>query len=1222
MKIEDEELKKEGVFWKEEGGQESNIESMVDGSAKRRRAEEEEEEKEDKKQEEEVDLLSKTSSVFSVSIFTDDNKKQNLNKSRVLDEGNINGESHVNGEGIADLVKKRRNRSKDFHQQVTKSEKTGSELSKRRSCRNIKVPCYLEAAVGDPLKKRAKRGRKKNQRGMSFSGEGRGELRGANGDLNGNKKEKLEDEIEEGSERDDGIEVDYSEGEKKKKKKARVSKRNNEVVGDGDQVNEPKKRGSKRTKEDVDVYDLEESKHGSSTMSRALRCRRRGESKVPEKPKTARNMIKDNNGNEVELESNMCHQCQRNDKGRVVRCLQCKRKRYCVPCMTRWYPKMSEEDFAESCPVCCNNCNCKSCLRLDVPLKDLKRLNLEFSNEEKVKYSKYILHKLLPFLKRLNEEQMAEKEVEAKIQGLPLKDVELKDAKLSLSERIYCNNCKTSIVDFHRSCTHCSYDLCLICCREIREGHLQGAEEEVIITYVDRGPAYLHGSTSINDDNVSKRTRWSQSSAIPDENNYGENVKSPSEWKVLENGSIPCAPENMGGCGQGILELKYIVYKKLEGVSPQDFVLNLLERAEEISKTHKLEECMGEPRVQQCSCFSSVNENTKEKVRKASSREGSGDNYLYCPVAADIQPEDLKHFQYHWFNGEPVIVSDVLETTSGLSWEPMVMWRAFRQITNLNHAQLLDVSAINCLDWCEPPSDGVVLFCIAADSILGASLLKMRGMICFEAVKIHRFKGSFEVDVNVHHFFKGYLEGRFDSEGWPQILKLKDWPPSSLFDERLPRHGAEFISCLPFKEYTHPRDGYLNLAVKLPKKSIKPDMGPKTYIAYGVTQELGRGDSVTKLHCDMSDAVNVLTHTEAVTFTPDKLVAIEKLRKQHKAQDQKELLECNIPSTQKVEMQDHDVDVGKVGAKTEELECSSVEQCVENCISDIKGNGDMINVGVGVEGSSNGTCNKENAIEIGGSGENQSESALRACGIKVGNNTDTVGTDGIDFSGEEEENGTKIEGLQNMAVDESAKMKMDLNGGGNSAELEDPDAGALWDIFRRQDVPKLEEYLKRHFREFRHFFCCPLPQVVHPIHDQTFYLTIEHKRRLKEEYGIEPWTFVQKVGDAVFIPAGCPHQVRNLKSCIKVALDFVSPENVNECVRLAEDFRILPQNHRAKEDKLEVKKMTLHAVSEAVTELENLTNGVQHSSERSSNLRATGVLQGRNVDCIESDKLA
>jgi lysine-specific demethylase 3 len=71
--------------------------------------------------------------------------------------------------------------------------------------------------------------------------------------------------------------------------------------------------------------------------------------------------------------------------------------------------------------------------------------------------------------------------------------------------------------------------------------------------------------------------------------------------------------------------------------------------------------------------------------------------------------------------------------------------------------------------------------------------------------------------------------------------------------------------------------------------------------------------------------------------------------------------------------------------------------------------------------------------------------------------------------------------------------------------------------------------------------------------------------------GIEAWTFEQDYGEAVFIPAGCPHQVRNLKSCIKVALDFVSPENVQECLKLTEEFRLLPMDHRAKEDKLEVR---------------------------------------------------
>lgn len=47
-----------------------------------------------------------------------------------------------------------------------------------------------------------------------------------------------------------------------------------------------------------------------------------------------------------------------------------------------------------------------------------------------------------------------------------------------------------------------------------------------------------------------------------------------------------------------------------------------------------------------------------------------------------------------------------------------------------------------------------------------------------------------------------------------------------------------------------------------------------------------------------------------------------------------------------------------------------------------------------------------------------------------------------------------------------------------------------------------------------------------PIHDQSWYLDQVLRRRLYEEYGVQGWAIVQFLGDAVFIPAGAPHQVR------------------------------------------------------------------------------------------------
>lgn len=50
-----------------------------------------------------------------------------------------------------------------------------------------------------------------------------------------------------------------------------------------------------------------------------------------------------------------------------------------------------------------------------------------------------------------------------------------------------------------------------------------------------------------------------------------------------------------------------------------------------------------------------------------------------------------------------------------------------------------------------------------------------------------------------------------------------------------------------------------------------------------------------------------------------------------------------------------------------------------------------------------------------------------------------------------------------------------------------------------------------------------------PIHDQSWYLDQVLRRRLYEEYGVQGWAIVQFLGDAVFIPAGAPHQVRHVE---------------------------------------------------------------------------------------------
>ncbi|KAK4368235.1 hypothetical protein RND71_012027 [Anisodus tanguticus] len=60
--------------------------------------------------------------------------------------------------------------------------------------------------------------------------------------------------------------------------------------------------------------------------------------------------------------------------------------------------------------------------------------------------------------------------------------------------------------------------------------------------------------------------------------------------------------------------------------------------------------------------------------------------------------------------------------------------------------------------------------------------------------------------------------------------------------------------------------------------------------------------------------------------------------------------------------------------------------------------------------------------------------------------------------------------------DLSSDQVVDL--GNNSDGPEEENGGAIWDIFRRQDVPKLEEYLKEHHKEFRHTHDAPVTRCI------------------------------------------------------------------------------------------------------------------------------------------------
>ncbi|XP_059648507.1 E3 ubiquitin-protein ligase JMJ24 isoform X2 [Cornus florida] len=712
-----------------------------------------------------------------------------------------------------------------------------------------------------------------------------------------------------------------------------------------------------------------------------------------------------------------CHQCLRDDRDKVIWCLKCDRRGYCDSCISAWYSDIPLEEIERLCPACRGTCNCKACLKGDNLIKVRIR---KIPVQDKLQYLHCLLSSVLPVVKQIHREQCSEVELEKRLRG---NEIDLARIKLNADEQMCCNFCRIPIIDYHRHCANCSYDLCLSCCQDLREASTFGVKGEVENLVVRR---------SDDKETVSKQAKPSNLRL-----SFAEKF---SDWKANSDGSILCPPKEYDGCGCSSLILKRIF--------KMNWVAKLVKNVEEMVSGCKVYDVDGP----QNSGFNS-------RLCQAAHRENGNDNFLFFPSSEDIKIEGIGDFRKHWIRGEPVIVKDVCDISSISSWDPMVIWRGIRETTE---EKMKDdnrtVKAVDCLDWTE-------------------------------------------VDIELGQFIKGYSEGRIHENGWPEMLKLKDWPSPSASEEFLLYQRPEFIRKLPLLEYIHSKWGLLNVAAKLPHYSLQNDAGPKIFISYGSYEELGRGDSVNNLHFNMRDMVYLLVHTCEVKLKGWQRTKIEKIQKAFEESEAKELPGDLQPKLSIGEQDRHNEYEAKLDTNDEIME-------------------DQV--------------------------------------------TETADT-----------------------VEEKTINCEDLNSTSGDA-FEKTSPGVLWDVFRRQDVPKLIDYLRVNWKEFGKLNSVMNDSVTHPLYDALMYLNKHHKRKLKDEFGVVPWSFEQHLGQAVFIPAGCPFQVRNLQSTVQLGLDFLSPESLGSAVKLAEEIRGLPNDHDAKLQMLEVGKISLYAASSAIKEVQKL----------------------------------
>ncbi|KAF7422188.1 hypothetical protein PC9H_010343 [Pleurotus ostreatus] len=147
----------------------------------------------------------------------------------------------------------------------------------------------------------------------------------------------------------------------------------------------------------------------------------------------------------------------------------------------------------------------------------------------------------------------------------------------------------------------------------------------------------------------------------------------------------------------------------------------------------------------------------------------------------------------------------------------------------------------------------------------------------------------------------------------------------------------------------------------------------------------------------------------------------------------------------------------------------------------------------------------------------------------------------------------------------STRLHMDISDAVNI--MANIDGEARWEIFTAEDTKLLGSFIKSRFKKLKK---CRAGDSVNAYH---VYLTPDHLEVLRVNYKIVPFTFHQSFRDVVYIPAGCAHQVSNITPCVKVAMDFLSPQSLERCFEVDRMFRSCSQAT----DTLELYNLLIHS---------------------------------------------